>query len=121
MDKYHKKMMAYANNRKRLLDVHKQIDELIGFDDRGNKSIDISKFRDDYFHPDEFGNCGEVWKGWVYCLKFLGDVYNDDELHLAILLDKKKEIIREAGQIKRDIATMGRALLNKQVKEDDRD
>jgi len=110
MDKYQKQIISYADNRKRLSDINCLISNMTYFDNETGDFLSIDQYRIDFFGQDEYGNIYERWQGWVYCLEFIGE-YEDEEMELAIQYDKRKQIMREAGQIKRNICTMGRALI----------
>lgn len=111
MDKYQKAIAAYAQNRIDLAKNKSQISHLFGDpEDRFYNDIDLSEYRELYFETDHQDEYPDRWHGWVYCLEF-ADEYEPREMQLAVLLDKKKEILREAGQIKRNISALGRGLL----------
>jgi len=113
MDKYKQVIADYAKNRISLSNNKNQIDKLFTDESGEYVAIDLNEYRKEFL--DEHSNYGQYpkWEGWVECL-LATDEYTELEMNLAILLDKKKEILREAGQIKRNICSIGRALLTNQ-------
>lgn len=99
----------YAQNRVDLRNVKKEIENLLPDleESMAGGDIDLSVFRDEYFE-DNYG-----WKGWVVALKESESEYLKIEMDLAILLDKKKKIIFECGDIKRLIYCEGIKQINR--------
>lgn len=98
--------IEYARNRIALKAVKYKISSLV---EKNNHKIDLSKYRNEFF--EEY----TTWMGWVCALVHVGE-FTDEELKLATLLDEKKEIIIEAGTIKRKIYFAGISAINRDRK-----
>lgn len=75
-------------------------------------NIDLSGFRDEWYGVDyKDGWCeayNAEWKGWVGAVSNAEDGYSQEEMDLAKLLDEKKRIVGDCGEIKRKIYRAGK-------------
>ena len=106
--------IKYAKNRMDLRRVKKDIENLIFPDCGSHVEINLDRFRDDYYDTGEIVN----WQGWVVALTYGDADYTHLEYALAELLDKKKQIIFEAGAIKRKIYCAGIKAINRKIATD---
>jgi len=102
-------LIDYYKNREALRLIKINISEATSM-----KEIDLSRFRYEWFGVDgDEGWCeayNAEWKGWVEAVSSSQDEYNPEEMALAKLLDEKKRIKGECGDIKRRIYRAGKAL-----------
>ncbi len=107
MDKYQQIIIDYTNNRKALKAIKAEIATLVW---DGARNVDISGFRDEWYgEGDEYGGQPK-WEGWSVAVGTFD--HTPEELALARLLDKRNEINREAGQLKRNMCAYGRGLIS---------
>ena len=106
--------IKYAKNRARLNLVKIEIDKLCTMPEGGwDDNMDLSGYRDNFYEQFKGGMDPLAdWKGWVHALVDVGS-FSKKEMDLAELLDKKKLILKDAGNIKRRIAAYGRKLINR--------
>lgn len=97
-------VMRYAQNRIDLAKVKKEIDALI-FKEGEWRDIDLSGHRAEWLEQ------GYAWHSWTEAVEHAEEEPNEGEMELARLLDKKKSIKRECGDIKRRIYNLGRLML----------
>jgi len=100
VSKAEQEVINYARNRIALSAIKDKIKVLLN-----NKSIDLDVFRLDWLGKD-YG-----WQGWLVAVDDYEEEATKDERDLAWLLDEKKKILREAGQIKRNIYMIGAGLV----------
>lgn len=108
-DKYRQILIDYANNRKAVSVIRKKIDALNFDSNKEWREINLSIFRESWFEQ------GYAWNGWVAAVADFGDNYTQLEMDLALLRDEKKVLLREAGQLKRNMCAYGRGLINSEV------
>lgn len=104
MDKYKKIIIDYAANRMELKKTEEKMHDL---NTETDWKLDLSGFRSAWYDQDY------AWSGWVAALNDYDDEYSDQEMELAMILDKRTEIKKEAGQMKRNMCAYGRALIRK--------
>lgn len=120
----HKKLeslaMQYATNRAEHRRVQKEINSIIAATD-GDVMAAMNHAHDSWFGDvDDYGTYAG-WLGWkeavdvdIYNIKRLYPEQVDAALSLAELYDRRRALVPELGNIRRAIATVGRALLSKE-------
>ena len=109
--------VEYAQNRIDLRHITQKINSFIPDfgDPMSGQNIDITQYRDAFYKSfDPLYNESPHWCGWVAALNHVGG-YDAEEMEFAKLLDQKKEILKQAGTIKRRIAAYGRGLINRKA------
>ena len=114
--------IEYAKNRAELKAVKAEIQELLWpiesdgtlvFCEQGESLKDkMDDLFQNWFDPGDYGYEGEGWPegGWVTVVAE-SDETDPDALQLAALWDRRKNILREAGKIKRAFWARGAKLL----------
>lgn len=107
MDKYQQILIDYANNRKALKAIKAEITTVVWSEGKG---IDISDFREEWYgEPGEYDGGQPKWEGWTVAVGAFD--HTPEQLVLAKLPDKRNEINRKAGQLKRNMCAYGRGLM----------
>ena len=111
--------IEYAQNRKRIAENDRAIRKLRS--ESASGYIDLAPHRERYlsseFRDDHEYSC-TVWHGWVRAVQECHDAdydngiaIDEDFMHMAVLMDEKKELNRECSKIRQRLRILGNQLI----------
>ena len=98
-------VMQYAQNRIDMRIVKGRIHALLDDEFGDYQEIDLTPHRKDWLANHD------RWDGWLIAVSNSAAPTTTEEFELARLLDKKAGIMRNCGQIKRNICAKGRSMI----------